>query len=489
MTRTESILLACLGGLAGLLLSVWLIKLLTSFKPSVPLPLNIEFHTDWRVLSFTLLLSILTGVLFGLVPALQASKNELVPALKNSQDEFNNSRKILSLRNALVIGQVTLSILVLVGAGLFLRSLNRARAINPGFDAEHVLTLSFNTSAQGYDAVKAAQFYQQLTGRVRALPGVQNVSVAQSAPLSYFYAPAFSSPVVIEGREPAAGEDPPVIGNNTISPAFFQTLGISLGNGRDFTDQDREGSPRVVIVNETLARTFFPNENPIGRRLRVLRRGNQATASEIVGVVRDSKYLSLGEGPTPYLFLPYLQNPQPAMAMQVRTSGNPKDAIAVVRREVEALDPNLPPFNVMLLTENIDISLFPARLGALLLGVFGLLALSIATIGIYGVISYGVSERTREMGIRMALGARAGDVLRLVISQGMWLALIGITLGSALALLSTRVMKSYLYDVSTTDPLTFGGIALLLIGVALLACYIPARRATKVDPLVALRYE
>ena len=486
---TESILLACLGGLAGLLLSVWLINLLTSFKPSVPMPLNIEFHTDWRVLSFTLLLSILTGVLFGLVPALQASKNELVPALKNSQDEFNNSRKILSLRNALVIGQVTLSILVLVGAGLFLRSLNRARAINPGFDAEHVLTLSFNTSAQGYDAVKAAQFYQQLTGRVRALPGVQNVSVAQSAPLSYFYAPAFSSPVVIEGREPAAGEDLPVIGNNTISPAFFQTLGISLLNGRDFTDQDREGSPRVVIVNETLARTFFPNENPIGRRLRVMRRGNQATASEIVGVVRDSKYLSLGEGPTPYLFVPYLQNPQPAMAMQVRTSGNPKDAIAVVRREVEALDPNLPPFNVMLLTENIDISLFPARLGALLLGVFGLLALSIATIGIYGVISYGVSERTREMGIRMALGARAGDVLRLVISQGMWLALIGITLGSALALLSTRVMKSYLYDVSTTDPLTFGGIALLLIGVALLACYIPARRATKVDPLVALRYE
>jgi len=238
-----------------------------------------------------------------------------------------------------------------------------------------------------------------------------------------------------------------------------------------------------------LARTFFPNENPIGRRLRVTRRGNQATTSEIVGVVRDSKYLSLGEGPTPYLFVPYLQNPQPAMAMQVRTSGNPKDAIAVVRREVEALDPNLPPFNVMLLTENIDISLFPARLGALLLGVFGLLALSIATIGIYGVISYGVSERTREMGIRMALGARAVDVLRLVISQGMWLAVIGVALGSALALLSTRVIKSYLYDVSTADPLTFGGIAFLLIGVALLACYIPARRATKVDPLVALRYE
>jgi predicted permease len=486
---TESVMLACVGGLVGLLLNLWLIDLLTALKPAVPLPLNIEFHTDWRVLSFTILLSIIAGVVFGLVPALQASKRELVPALKDHIVEFSNRRKVLSLRNALVIGQVSISIVVLVAAGLFLRSLNHARAIDLGFDAEHILTLSFNTSAQGYDATKASQFYQQLSGRVQNLHGVQNVSLAQSSPLSYFYAPALASPVVVEGHEPPAGQNPPMIGNNTIGPNFFQTLGVSLLNGRDFTDQDREGSPRVVIINETLARTFFPNENPIGRKLRVMRRGGQPASSEIVGVIRDTKYLSLGEAPAPYLFLPYLQNPQPTMSLHVRTSGNPKETAAAVRREVRAIDPNLPAFNVMSLAENVDISLFPARLGALLLGVFGLLALAIASIGIYGVMSYGVSERTHEMGIRMALGARGIDVLRLVVSQGMWLALIGVAIGAGLAFVSTRVVKSYLYDVSTTDPITFGGIALLLTGVALLACYVPARRATKVDPLVALRYE
>jgi putative ABC transport system permease protein len=322
---------------------------------------------------------------------------------------------------------------------------------------------------------------------VQALPGVQSVSLAQSAPLSYFYSPAFSSPVFVEGHEPAQGENPPFAGNNTIGPNFFRTLRIPLLSGREFTDQDREGAPRVAIVNETLVRDLFPNTNPIGQRVRVLLR--QPSTWEIVGVVKDSKYRSLGEDSMPYIFLPYLQNPQPAMALHVQTSGNPRGLAAAVRREVQALDPNLPAFNVMSLADNIDISLFPSRFGAVLLGVFGFLALLIASIGIYGVMSYGVSERTHEMGIRMALGARGRDVLRLVISQGMWLALIGVAIGAGLALAVTRVVKSYLYDVSVTDPLTFIGIAVLLIGVALLACYVPARRATKVDPLEALRYE
>jgi putative ABC transport system permease protein len=484
---TESILLAVVGGLAGLILNVWLVNLLTALKPAVPLPVNVEFHTDWRVLSFTLLLSVLAGIIFGLVPALQASKHDLVPALKDHSQQLGDRRRIFSLRNALVIGQVALSIVVLIGAGLFLRSLNHARAINPGFDAEHILTLSFNTAAQKYDATKAEQFYQQLSNRVQALPGVQSVSVAQSAPLSYFYSPAFGSPVFVEGHESAQGENPPFVGNNTIGPNFFRTLGVPLLSGREFTDRDREGAPRVAIVNETLVRDLFPNTNPIGQRLRVLSR--QPFSWEIVGVVKDSKYKSLGEDSTPYIFLPYLQNPQPAMTLHVQTSGNPQNVAAAVRREVQALDPNLPAFNVMSLADNIDISLFPARFGAVLVGVFGGLALLIASIGIYGVMSYGVSERTHEMGIRMALGARGSDVLRLVISQGMWLALIGVAIGAGLALAVTRVVKSYLYDVSVTDPLTFIGIALLLIGVALLACYVPARRATKVDPLEALRYE
>lgn len=486
---TESILLACLGGLAGLLLNVWLIHLLIAVKPSVPLPLNVEFYTDWRVLSFTVVLSVIAGMCFGLVPALQAYKRDLVPALKDQTGEFNNRQKVFGLRNGLVIAQVAISIVVLAAAGLFLRSLHNARTINPGFDAEHVLTLSFNTNAQGYDAAKAIQFYEELSGHVKALPGVQDVSIAQSSPLSYFYAPALAAPIVIEGHEPSPDENPPVVGHNTISPHFFQTIGVSLLNGRDFTSKDREGAPGVVIINETMSRTFFSNENPIGRKLRVLRRGDQAASLEIVGVVADSKYLSLGEDPTPYFFLPYLQNPQPTMSLHVRTVGNPKEIALSVRREVQMLDPNLPAFNVMSLAENINISLFPARLGALLLGVFGLLALSIASVGIYGVMTYSVSDRTREIGIRMALGAREGDVLRLMIFKGMWLAVIGVAIGTGLALVTTRVVKSYLYDVSASDPVTFLGIALLLIGVALVACYVPARRATKVDPLVALRYE
>jgi putative ABC transport system permease protein len=323
---------------------------------------------------------------------------------------------------------------------------------------------------------------------VQALPGVQSVSLAQSAPLSYFYSPAFSSPVFVEGHEPPQGEDPPFVGNNAIGPNYFRTLGVPLLSGREFTDGDRKGAPAVAIVNESLVRELFLNTNPIGQRLHVLLRG-QPSSWEVIGVVKDSKYRSLGEDAMPYIFLPYLQNPQPAMALHVQTSGNPRDLAAAVRREVQALDPNLPAFNVMSLADNIDISLFPSRFGAVLLGVFGFLALLIASIGIYGVMSYGVSERTHEMGIRMALGARGRDVMRLVISQGMWLALIGVAIGAGLALAVTRVVKSYLYDVSVTDPLTFIGIALLLIGVALLACYVPASRATKVDPLEALRYE
>jgi predicted permease len=483
----ESILLACAGGLAGLILNFWLINSLAALKPPVPLPINIEFHTDWRVLGFTLVISILAGIVFGLIPALQSSKHDLVPALKDQAAQLGDRRGFFSLRNALVIGQVSLSIVVLVGAGLFLRSLSHARSIEPGFDANRVLTVSFQTTAQGYDEKKAAQFYQQLTERIQTLPGVDNVSIAQSAPLSFFYAPAFGAPMFVEGHEPPPDTNPSIAGMNTVGPNFFKTINVSLLIGRDFNNQDQWGSPRVAIVNETLVHNFFPDGNALGQRLRVL--GRRPASYEIVGIVKDSKYRSIGEAPTPYIFVPYSQSPQPSMSVHVHTNGNPKQLIAAIRREVQTLDPNLPAFNVMTLADNIEISLFPARLGAVLLGVFGALALLIASIGVYGVMSFGVSERTREMGIRMALGAQRRDVLRLVILQGMKVTAIGVVVGAGLALMSTRVLSSYLYDVSTTDPIIFAGITLILIGVALLACYVPARRATKVDPLEALRYE
>jgi len=486
---TESALLAFLGGCAGLVLSFWTTNLLMAFKPSVPLPININVSTDWRVLAFTFLFSLLAGILFGLVPALQASKPDVVPVLKDERSAFSHRYRLFSLRNVLVIAQVAMSLVVLVAAGLFLRSLRNAQAISPGFDATQVLAMSLATGSQGYDETKSRLFYQQLVNRVQALPGVQSASIAQSSPLSYLYSPALAAPTIVEGHEPPAGENPPIIGNNTVGPNYFQTLGIPLLRGRDFTTEAREGSPKVAIINETMARRFFANEEPLGRRVRIMRRGGQSVSCEIIGVVRDSKYLSLGEDAAPFLFLPYSQNSSPVMTLLVRANGNPKNLTAAVRHEVQTLDDNLPPFNVVTLTENVDISLFPARFGALLLGGFGLLALVLAIVGIYGVMSYSVGQRTHEIGIRMALGAQVNNVLRLVVGQGMLMASLGVAVGLAAAFALTRVVKSLLYGVSATDLATFTGIALLLMVVALLACYLPARRAAKVDPMATLRYE
>jgi macrolide transport system ATP-binding/permease protein len=486
---TESVLLALLGGCAAFVLSFWITNLLMTLKPSVPLPININVRTDWRVLVFTFLFSLLAGIIFGLVPALQASKPDVVSVLKDERSAFGHRRNLFSLRNILVIAQVAMSLVVLVAAGLFLRSLRNAQAISPGFEATQVLGMSLDTGAQGYDEPKSRLFYEQLVNRVQSLPGVQAASIAQSAPLSYLYAPALAVPTIVEGHEPAAGENPPMIGKNTVGPSYFQTLGIPILRGRDFTAGVREGAPKVVIINETMARRFFANEEPLGRRLQVMRRGGQPVTCEIIGVVGDSKYLSLGEDPRPYMFLPFQQNSWPVMTLLVRADGNPKNLIAAVRQEVKTLDDNLPPFNVVTLAENIDISLFPARFGALLLGGFGVLALVLATVGIYGVMSYSVSQRTHEIGIRMALGAQVNNVLKLVVGQGMLLVLVGVAVGLAAAFAVTRIVKNLLYGVSATDLVTFAVITLLLFVVALLACYVPARRATKVDPLVALRYE
>jgi macrolide transport system ATP-binding/permease protein len=486
---TESVLLALLGGCGGLVLSFWITNLLMALKPSVPLPININVHTDWRVLVFTFFFSLLAGIIFGLVPALQASKPDVVPVLKDERSAFGHRRNAFSVRNILVIAQVAMSLVVLVAAGLFLRSLRNAQAISPGFEATQVLGMSLDTGAQGYDETKSRLFYEQLVNRVQALPGVKSASIAQYAPLSYLYAPALAVPTIVEGHEPSAGENPPMIGKNTVGPNYFQTLGIPLLRGRDFTAEVQQDTPSVVIINETMARRFFANEEPLGRRLKVMRRGGQPVSCQIIGVVGDSKYLSLGEDPRPYMFFHFQQNSWPVMTLLVRADGNPKNLIAAIRHEVKTLDDNLPPFNVVTLAENLDISLFPARFGALLLGGFGVLALVLATVGIYGVMSYSVSQRTHEIGIRMALGAQVNNVLKLVVGQGMVLALVGMAIGLAGAFAVTRVVKNLLYGVSATDLATFAVVALLLFVVALLACYVPARRATKVDPLVALRYE
>jgi len=491
---TESVLLSLIGGAAGLLLAVWWIDLLKASPPPPGVaPINPDFSLDWRVLGFTLALSALTGIVFGLAPALQAARADLVPALKDEVVSFDQKQRRFNLRNALVVTQVALSLVLLIGAGLFLRSLWRAQAIKTGFDEEKVLTASLNINLLRYTRTQGREFYRQAAERVEALPGVESVSLARIVPLS---GGASVRGLMIEGQDRpdtifrSEGTGVTATGANTLSVSvigqnYFQTMGINLRRGRDFEANDTEDKPGVVIVNETFAQRYFAGQEVLGKRLSV--NGARGPWREIVGVVRDSKYVTLGEAAMPFAYLPLAQNHETGVTLLVRAQVDPAALTASVRQTVQALEPNLPVTGVRPMTELIGNSLYAARMGAILIGVFGLLALLLAAVGLYGVMSYAVTQRTREIGVRMALGANASAVLMLVVRHGMTLTLIGVTLGLIASLALTRLLKTLLYGVSATDPLTFGVIALLLTAVALMACWIPARRAAKVDPLIALR--
>jgi len=494
---TESVLLALLGGVVGLLLALWTVDVLKRFPPPANfLPFAFDFSVEGRVLGFTLLLSVLTGLIFGVAPALQASKPDLVPALKDESPALHQGSRRLALRNLLVIAQVALSLTLLIGAGLFLRSLRQAQSIDPGFNPEHVLVAPLNINLLRYTKPQGVEFYRQVVERVEALPGVQSASLARVLLLS---GSGRTNSVMIEGqngpdresRGEGTGGGAEVANNttaaNVVGLKYFQTMGIGLLRGRDFTAQDRDGAPGVVVINETFAKRYFPGQDPLGKRISL--RGARGPWLEVVGITRDSKYRTLGEAPAPFVHLPLLQNHETGMTLHVRTGVDPAALIPAVRREIQALEKNLPATEIRPLTELISRSLFPARVGAALLGVFGLLALLLASVGLYGVMSYSVSRRTREIGIRMALGAERRDVLRLVLTEAMTLVAVGVGVGLTLAAAVTRLLAGFLYGVSATDPTTFAGITLLLAGVALFASLIPARRAMRVDPMVALRYE
>jgi predicted permease len=483
---TESVLLSFVGGVVGLLLALWTTTLLLNLLPQVfgGNSIALDVSPDGRVFVYTFLLSIVTGIVFGLVPALQTSKPDVVAALKGETLLLGAGRRKFTLRNLLVVTQVAVSLLLLITAGLFIRNLRNTQYAEPGFALDHALMMSFDLGLANYNTARGKAFDEQLLERVRALPEVRAASLAEFVPLG---SGLNMSPLYIEGEPtPERFDEASLLSYYTVGLDYFRAMGIPLVRGRDFNDRDTASSPGVIIVNETLARRLAADGNAVGKRLRM---DSQGDYLEVVGVVRDVKYKQLAEKPLFFGYRPLSQLYRAAMTLHVRTTGDPLAVINQVRAEVRGLDSDLPLTNVETMQEHMRLPLAPAKLLALLSSAFGVLALLLAAIGLYGVMAYIVGSRTHEIGIRMALGSQTSGVRRLVIGQGLRLALTGIALGLIAAFALTRVLQSVLYGVGATDPVTFISVAVLLLAVALFACYIPARRATKVDPLVALRYE
>jgi putative ABC transport system permease protein len=484
---TESLLLAALGGAVGLAFSILLTKLLIAIGPA-DVPRLDQVGLDARVLGFTVGVVGLVGLLFGLAPALQVSKTDLNDVLKEGGRGSSEGHGRNRVRALLVVSEIALSVLLLIGAGLLVKSFVLLRDVNPGFDPENVLTMRVALFDPRYyrDIQLQPAFFRELTGRVSALPGVEAAGATLSLPLggsNYGVGRAF----VREGR-PLAIEEALQTEYFVVTPDYFKTMRIPVKSGRSFTDRDTAQNPQVIVVNESLARRIFAGEDPIGKRITAW--PDEKIPREIIGVVGDVKSRKLGAETGYQIYVPYAQDAGwGTLSLAVRTKGDPEALIAAVRGAILSIDKNQPVYDVKTMDDVFSASVANTRLVMLLFGVFSVFALLLASIGIYGLIAYSVAQRTHEIGIRLAIGAQTTDVLRLIFMQGMVLALIGAGLGLAGAFAATRVMRGLLYGVSATDPLIFIGVSLLLTVVALLACYIPAIRATKVDPMIALRYE
>jgi putative ABC transport system permease protein len=484
---TESLILSLLGGGAGLLLAWWGIDWLVALSAD-NLPRADQISIDGRVLVFTLAIAILTGILFGLAPALQTRRLNLQESLKagglTSASVFRRPR----LRNFLVISEVALALMLLVGAGLLIKSFFLLQRIDPGLDSDHALTMRVALPAARYPkGERMVAFYRELIQRVEALPGVRSAGVASWLPMSGQRIPAR---IAIEGRPaPLSGEELST-DYRVISPGYLRALGASLLRGRELTERDSGQAPVAVMVNEAMANRFWPQEDPLGKRVTV--EIGQPVSCEVVGVIREIKEFGLAAPPTPVIYGSYLQRPWidfETRELVVRTTTDPLNLVAAVRSEARRLDKDVPVYNVSSMSEILDGGMGQRRFSLILLGLFAAVAFALAICGLYAVMAYSVSQRTYEIGIRLALGAQAGDVIKLVMRQGLALMLIGIAIGLAGAFALTRVLRTLLFEVSATDPLTFVIIPLVLAVVALLACWIPAQRATKVDPLIALRHE
>jgi macrolide transport system ATP-binding/permease protein len=482
---TESVMLALAGGALGLLLAFWMTDAMTRFFPSLQYQISLAVAPDARALVFTLAVSVLTGVVFGLAPALQASRPDLVGVLKGEAQREGRARRV-SLRSALVVAQVALSLVVLVCAALFVRSFRNAKAIDPGFAAHEAVVVSVSPGLFGYTKEQGRDFYRRLAERARALPGVDGAGMVDWLPLgdgSNSWGPVFPA----EQPPPAPGEGWDAYAE-IAGPGYLKAMRIPLLEGRDLDEHDREGAkPEAVVINETLARRLWPGGSALGRRMMLGR--ERPDVLEVVGVARDTKVRTLGEEPRNVMYVSVEQTYVGDMSLVAHTSGDRAGVVNGIRQAVKELDPRMPLYNVRTIEQHLTWAFWAQDMAASLSTAFGLLALMLAATGLYGVIAYTVAQRTHEIGIRVALGAQGSDVLRLVLGQGMWLAGVGVAAGLAAAFASARLVASLLYGVSPADPATYILVALVLAGVALLACLVPARRAAKVDPMVALRYE
>jgi putative ABC transport system permease protein len=485
---TESLLLSLTGGVIGLLIAMWGVDLFVGLSPG-DIPRLGEVGLDARLLGFTLLVSLLTGIGFGLLPALQATRLDPQHALKEGGRSATEGRKRRRTRNLLVVTEIALAQVLLIGAGLLIASFVRLQAVDPGFNPQNVLTARLSLSKTKYtDSAKQIAFYNQVLGRLQAVPGVRAAALVMNLPLS---GASMNRGFGLEGKPDPRPDENVTVDYQVTSPNYFTAMGVPLIRGRAFTEQDKEGQLRVAIINEVMARKYFAGEDPVGKRIRIGDANKEDSWLTIVGISGDVRHASVNEPAFPALFTPYMQDREswPRMSIVLRTDTDPSALSAAVRREILAVDPNQPVSNIQPMTQLMSESITRPRFITLLLGVLAAIALLLAVVGIYGLMSYGVIERTHEIGIRMALGAQRGDVLRMVVGGGLRLILAGLFIGVAGAFALTRLMTGLLFNVSAVDPLTFVGVSVLLTAAALLACYIPARRATRVDPMVALRYE
>ncbi len=481
---TESLMLALVAGMAGVVMAYWTMDVIMAFVPPVDMPLDLGLRMDATTLMFALGVSSITGVLFGLAPALQASSPQTINALKEEGRSGSGGRTTGRLRNALVVSQVAVCLVLLVGATLFLRSFIAAQTLSPGFDAGRLVTASMDMFPSGYTGERYREFQRRALEAVSALPGVEAAAFGSRIPIGF--GGNNSTSVEIAGYQPRENEEV-VINYSTVSAGYFKTMGIPIRAGREYNDSDTPASPRTMVINEAMARRYWPDGNALGQVMRI--GGN---AQEVIGIVADAKYNSINERPLPQLFVPMARSEVSTLRLFVRASGDPGALVADVRGAIRALDPNLPVYDARTMSEHMQGAVFAQRMAANLLGAMGVLALLLAAIGLYGVMAYAVGQRTQEMGIRLALGASPGSLLSMIVGQGMRLTAAGLVIGLALALGafgSIGAVRTLLPGISPLDPITFVAVPVTLAAIALLATWLPARRAGRVDPLVALRVD